>query len=67
MSWTREFAPNKVLKMPEYFVYCGVFKTQSWDKRSAQIAKGEFLEVPFIFASPKAGSPILPGCIKQKH
>jgi len=34
------------LKTPEYFVYCGVFKRKSWGKRSTQIAKGEFLEVP---------------------
>ena len=34
------------MEIPEYFVYCGIFITQSWSKRSAQIAKGEFFEVP---------------------
>ena len=29
----------------EYFVYCGLFIAKSWRKRSAQIAKGQFLEV----------------------
>ena len=34
------------MEIPEYFVYCGIFIRKSWDKRSGQIAKGEFLEVP---------------------
>ena len=46
MIWTRDFDPNSVMEIPEYFVYCGIFITQSWSKRSVQIAKGEFLEVP---------------------
>ena len=27
MVWARDFVLTKVLKIPEYFVYCGVFKT----------------------------------------
>ncbi len=27
-------------------MYCGLFEMNCWSKRSAQIAKGEFLEVP---------------------
>jgi len=46
MIWTRDFAPNQDMEIPEYFVYCGIFMAQSWGKRSGQIAKGEFLEVP---------------------
>ena len=46
MIWTRDFDPNSVMEIPEYFVYCGIFITQSWSKRSVQIAKREFLEVP---------------------
>ena len=38
------------MEIPEYFVYCGIFITQSWSKRSVQIAKGEFLEVPCCLA-----------------
>lgn len=45
MIGTRDFVPNKVLEIPEYFVYFGIFKTHSWGKRSVQIAKGEFAEV----------------------
>jgi len=45
--WTEDFVPEKVLETPEYFVYCGVFKTHLWDERFAQSPKGEFLEVPY--------------------
>ena len=44
--WARDFVPTKVLESPEYLVYCGLFKTHCWDKRSVQNPKGEFLEVP---------------------
>ena len=27
MVWVRDFVLTKVLEIPEYFVYCGVFKT----------------------------------------
>jgi hypothetical protein len=46
MVWVRDFVPNQALGTPEYFVYCGVFKVRSWDKRSSQTAKGGFSEVP---------------------
>ena len=42
MIWARDFVPNQVTEIPEYFVYCEISATQSWSKRSAQIAKGEF-------------------------
>ena len=44
MVWARDFVLTKVLKMPEYFVYCGVFKTHCQIKGSGQTAKGLFLE-----------------------
>ncbi len=44
MIWARDFVLNQVMKISEYFVYCGIFIMQSWDKRSIQIAKEEFLE-----------------------
>ena len=34
------------MEKTEYLVYCGFFITHYWAKRFAQIAKGEFLEVP---------------------
>ena len=34
------------MESSEYFVYCGLFIRKSSGKRSAKIAKGEFLEVP---------------------
>ena len=34
------------MEIPEYFVYFKFSELKSWDKRSGQIAKGEFLEVP---------------------
>ena len=46
MIWARDFVPNSVMEIPECFVYCGIFMTQSWDKTSGQIAKGEFFENP---------------------
>ena len=45
--WAEDFIPDKVMEIPEYFVYCGIFITHSWDKRFGQIPKGEFLEVPY--------------------
>jgi hypothetical protein len=45
MIWAADFVPNEVLEGPEYFVYCGLFKMNSWCKRCAQIAKGGFLAV----------------------
>ena len=47
--WARDFVLTKVLKIPEYFVYCGVFKAHCQGKRSVQTAKGQFLEVPNNF------------------
>ena len=38
--WARDFVPTKVLESPEYFVYCGLFKTHCWGKRSVQKPKG---------------------------
>ena len=46
MIWAKDFGPDKVMEIPEYLVYCGIFITHRWDKRFDQIAKGEFLEVP---------------------
>ena len=46
MIWAEDFGPDKVMEIPEYFVYCGIYITHSWGERFAQIAKGEFLEVP---------------------
>ena len=40
MVWARDFVLTKVLKIPEYFVYCGVFKAHCQGKRSVQTAKG---------------------------
>ena len=47
MIWAADFVPSQALEIPEYFVYCGIFKVRSWDKRCAQIAKGSFLDTPF--------------------
>ena len=44
--WARDFVLTKVLEIPEYFVYCGIFKTHCEGKRSVQNPKGQFLEVP---------------------
>ena len=33
------------MEISEYFVYFGIFITQSWSKRPVQIAKAEFSEV----------------------
>ena len=38
--WARDFVLTKVLKIPEYFVYCGIFKTHCEGKRSVQNPKG---------------------------
>ena len=46
MIWARDFASRKVSESPEHFVYCGLFEMNYWSKRSGQITKGEFLEVP---------------------
>ena len=46
MVWARDFVLTKVLKIPEYFVYYGVFKMNCQGKRSARTTKGQFLEVP---------------------
>ena len=46
MIWARDLGPTKVSKSSEYFVYWGLFEMNCWGKRSDQIAKGEFLEVP---------------------
>ena len=51
MIWTEDIATEKVLEKTEYFVYCGFFKMNFWGDRFVQIAKGEFLEVPYNLAS----------------
>jgi len=56
MIRARYFDQNQVLGHWEYFVYCECFKTKSWGKRSVQIAKGEFLEVPLYKKTKKSGS-----------
>ena len=38
-----DFVSNQVMEISEYFVYCGIFITKSWDKRIAQNAKGDVL------------------------
>ena len=48
MIWARDLDTTKVSKSSEYFVYWGLFEMNCWGKRSDQIAKGEFLEVPNI-------------------
>ena len=40
--WARDFALTKVLKIPEYWMYCGIFKTHCESKRSAQKPKRSF-------------------------
>ena len=57
MIWARDCDPNEVMEIPEYFVYCGIFIMHSWGKRSGQITKGAFSEVPLILAC----QPIPPG------
>ena len=52
MVWARDFVLTKVLKIPEYFVYCGVFKMNCQGKRSVQTAKGWFLEAPMCSGKP---------------
>ena len=54
MIWARDLGPTKVSKSSEYFVYWGLFEMNCWGKRSDQIAKGEFLEVPHNYARRKA-------------
>ena len=51
MIWAEGFGPDKVMEIPEYFVYCGIFITHRWPKEFAQIAKGEFLEMPYNLPS----------------
>ncbi|MCI6956900.1 MAG: hypothetical protein MR763_06045 [Clostridiales bacterium] len=38
--WARDFVPTKVLESSEYWMYCGLFKTHCWGKRSVQNPKG---------------------------
>ena len=42
-----DFGSEKVMKKPEYFVYCGFSMAHFWDERFAPGPKGEFLEVPY--------------------
>ena len=44
--WVRDFVLIKVLEIPEYLVYCGIFKTHYQGKKSVQNPKWYFLEVP---------------------
>ena len=57
MIWTKDFGADKVMEIPEYFVYCGIFIMHSRVKRYGQIAKVEFFEVPIILAC----QPVSPG------
>jgi len=54
MIWAKDFVPDKVMEIPEYFVYCGIFITNRWGKRLVQIAKREFLEVPLYMIIPES-------------
>ena len=45
--WVRDFVLTKVLEIPEYWMYCGIFNANCEGKRSGQNPKGEFLEVPW--------------------
>ena len=47
------------MEIPEYFVYCEIFITQSWSKRSVQIAKGEFIEVPINKTGAGSPAPVI--------
>ena len=58
MVWARDFVLTKVLKIPEYFVYFGVFKTYCQGKRSAQTAKGQFSEAPIKESAMKQNNPL---------
>ena len=40
--WARDFVLAKVLKIPEYWMYCGIFKTNCEGKRSVQKPKRSF-------------------------
>ena len=44
--WPRDFVLTKVLEIPEYWMYCGIFNANFEGERSGQNPKGEFLEVP---------------------
>ena len=46
MIWARDFVPDEGMEISECFVYCGIFILNNWDKRTGQIAKGDFFEVP---------------------
>ena len=62
MIWSKDFVPDRVMEIPEYFVYCGIFIMRSWGKRSVQIAKGRFLEV----AKTKSGSGFAAGLLPDR-
>ena len=38
--WVRDFVLTKVLEIPEYWMYCGIFNTNCEGKRSSQNPKG---------------------------
>jgi hypothetical protein len=42
----RVFGSTKVSESPEYLVYWGLSEMNCWVKKSSQIAKGGFLEMP---------------------
>jgi hypothetical protein len=44
--WEENFGPDKVMEIPEYLVYCGIFITHRWGEKFVQIANGEFLKLP---------------------
>ena len=54
MIGTRDFVPNGVGEIPEYFVYCGIDPRNSWGKRPNKKAKGAFLEVPVYSTMEKS-------------
>ena len=63
MIWAKDFGADKGMEIPEYFVYCGIFIPHIWGKRFAQIAKGEFLEVP----NKKWLQESIPAAITKTH
>ena len=42
-----DLCPNCVVKIPESFVYCGIFTKKQFVQRSCQIGKGACWEVPY--------------------
>ena len=49
--WAEDFGSEKVMKAPEYFVYCGAFMTHFRSERFAHSTEKEFLEVAYIMTT----------------